>query len=252
MPWTSSTGPPGEAPRAGRTEPRVFLGDLMLGLAKIVQISNADPFALVPSWTLDELQAGLRSCGGGGGLDQEPPARGQPGTCPQGGQGGMSPVIAGLDIGRVTAVVLLSCNGGGLRFEGAVRVEVLDMDSPFLGAVAAAEPAAVAVTADVVAVESGVSSRPVSRFAVWWHEMREALLAALAGFRPDLRVVRISPHHGQEAGGGQWQGDRGGGSRLRVLADRPPGRRARLGRCGGRRRVRERRLFGLAPVSWRA
>jgi len=102
-------------------------------------------------------------------------------------------VIAGLDIGRVTAVVLLSCDGERLRLEEAVRVEVADMESPHQMAVAAAEAASAACGADVVAVESGVSSRPVSRFAVWSHEMRGAFLAILAAFRPEARVVRISP-----------------------------------------------------------
>jgi Holliday junction resolvasome RuvABC endonuclease subunit len=105
----------------------------------------------------------------------------------------MNLVVAGLDVGRVTAVVLISCNGKDLVFEEAVRVEVQDMDSHFQMAVAAAEAARAASAADIVAVESGVSSRPVSRFAVWSHEMRGAFLAVMAACWPEVRVVRIAP-----------------------------------------------------------
>jgi ParB family chromosome partitioning protein len=48
--------PSGEPVQAAGPEQKVMLGDLMLGLGKIVQISRTDPFALASACTTDELK----------------------------------------------------------------------------------------------------------------------------------------------------------------------------------------------------
>jgi len=48
--------PSGEVPPAAGPERGMLLGDLLLGLGKIVQVSNTDPFALASACTLDELR----------------------------------------------------------------------------------------------------------------------------------------------------------------------------------------------------
>lgn len=99
--------------------------------------------------------------------------------------------IAGVDVGKVTAVVVAACLADRVDVEQVVRVTVSDMDDPYQMVAASREVAAVAGWSDVVVFESGVSSRMVSRFAVWSHELRGAIVAALAGY-PAL-IERVAP-----------------------------------------------------------
>lgn len=100
--------------------------------------------------------------------------------------------VAGVDVGRITAVVVAGCSFRGVSIEQVARVVVSDMDDPQQMAVAGREVAGIAGSADVVVFESGVSSRPVSRYAVWSHELRGAILADLA-MRKRVLVDRVAP-----------------------------------------------------------
>jgi Holliday junction resolvasome RuvABC endonuclease subunit len=101
-------------------------------------------------------------------------------------------LVAGVDVGRTTAVAILSvASDGPMRLESIRRIRAQDLTDPAQIRRVADQVADACAQADVVALERGISAVRTSHAVIESHELRGAILSRLADC--DVLVDRMAP-----------------------------------------------------------